>query len=98
MGMKGEEIREIIQDRDLSETDGFKVEGPLGHKHLEGLEVPIFIFQKGTGAKLIIGKAVAKIKGGLTFEIHLKEEYRDLDRKHFSFDVPMRFTAIRNDE
>lgn len=94
MGMKRGEIREIIERRDLSESDEFKVEGPWAFNALEGLRTPIFIYLPG-GERQEVGFAIAKIEGGPCFEIYFDPKYDDVDRGQFEF--PMRFTAIRKD-
>lgn len=88
--MNTKEVAKIIQERDLSATDQFKIEGPWAFKGADGLETPVYIFLPG-GEKKEIGKAVVKIGGSMKFTIELQDEYKDHDLA--SFEVPMRFTV-----
>lgn len=88
--MKRDEIREMLFDTDLSASDEYSVDGPWGHKGLEDLETDAYIFQKGTGAKLKIGKVTVKIGGAMKFEVELPEGVDEA-----SFEVPMRFHVRR---
>lgn len=90
--MNRNDIGEILQTYDLSVNSEFEIHGPWGWR---GLEAPVHIFQKGTGEKVKVGKAIAKIVGGLKFEIILDEEYKNLDVDGVSFEVPMHFLAKR---
>lgn len=92
--MNRNDIGEILQTYDLSVNNEFEVHGPWGWRGLEEFEAPVYIFQKGTGEKVRVGKVVAKIVGGLKFEIMLDEEYKDLNTA--SFEVPMRFAVKRH--
>lgn len=86
------EISQIIQARDLSVSDAFRIEGPWGVSSLAGFEFPIHIFQDGTNQKVKVGTATAVIDNGLKFEIELKDEYKNLDVTA-RFEVPMKFTV-----
>lgn len=85
-----EEITEILKARNLAKNqERFEIEGPWAFRGLEGHETPIYIFQKGTGEKVEIGKALATIEGGLRFDIIVQAEYKDI--KWAGFEVPMRY-------
>lgn len=88
--MKRDEIRGMLFETDLSATPEFLIDGPWAYPGLKDLETDVYIFQKGTGAKLKIGKVVVKIGGAMKFEVELDEEYKDIDVVP-SFDIPMRF-------
>lgn len=89
------DIGEILQAYDLSMDEAFEIHGPWGWRGLEGFETPAYIFQKGTGEKVLVGKVIAKIEGGLKFEIQLDEDYKDI--KDASFEAPMRFAVKRKE-
>lgn len=93
--MNRHEIGEIIQQKDLSLSGEFEIHGPWGYRALNGFEAPTYIYQRGTGEKVRVGKVIAKTERGLQFELVLDEEYTDLENA--TFDVPMRFHAKRKD-
>jgi hypothetical protein len=85
-----EEITEILKARNLAEDkERFEIEGPWAFRGLDGYETPIYIFQKGTGEKVEIGKAVATISEGLKFAVEIQEAYKDV--KSAGFEAPMRY-------
>ena len=87
-----EEIAELVKARNMAvDQEGFHVEGPWAFKDLENHEAPLYIFQKGTGEKVKVGKAVAKVEGGLRFDIDLQDEYKDI--KSAGFEMPMRYNV-----
>lgn len=69
-----------------------EIEGPYSFKDVDGLVAPVYIYEPG-GEKKIVGKAAVKVKGGMTFEVSLTEEYKDI--KMASFEVPMRFAYLK---
>ena len=68
-----------------------QIEGPYSIKAVDGLKTPAYIFKPG-GEKKIIGEAMVKVDGGMTFDVQLEEEYKDIETA--SFDVPMRYTYL----
>lgn len=82
------EISKIIQERDLSLTRGYKIDGPWGHKGLNQLSAPLFLFLPG-GEKKEIGEVIAHTDKGLRFELKFNEGYENIETA--SFEVPMRF-------
>lgn len=88
-----EKIREFVAIWNHSLSDEFEVEGPWAFQGINDQEAPVYIYQKGTGEKVKVGKVVAKVDKGLKFEVHLDDEYKDLDSA--SFEIPMRFHVKR---
>jgi hypothetical protein len=68
-----------------------QIEGPYSFKAVDGLKTPAYIFKPG-GEKKIIGEATVKVDGGMTFDVQLDEEYKDIETA--SFEVPMRYTYL----
>lgn len=85
-----DDVTRMIQDKNLSMTDGFEIEGPWAYRSLHEMRAPIHIFVPGVG-KVQIGEAIVSTDHGMKFEVNLMEEYKDV--KLASFVIPMRFTV-----
>lgn len=68
------------------------IEGPFSFKDVDGLKTPVYFFLPG-GERKEIGAVTVKVEGGMTFEVALAEQYKDVDQA--AFDVPMRYTYLR---
>lgn len=68
-----------------------QIEGPYSFKAVDGLKTPVYIYKRG-GEKKIIGEATVKVDGGMTFDVQLDEEYKDIENG--AFEVPMRYTYL----
>jgi len=87
-----DDIALVIKNHDLSETAEFKVEGPWGHRGVEGLKTPVYIFVPG-GEKKEVGEATVTTSNGMKFEIEL---YEEVDQA--AFEIPMRFVVRKKEE
>lgn len=74
----------------FTKGDNVEIEGPYSFKGTDGMEVPVYIFEPGAIRK-DIGKAKITVDGGMTFEIELNEDHKNIAMA--SFDVPMRFVV-----
>ena len=83
-------IGEELARREKKESN-VQIEGPYSFKAVDGLKTPVYIFKRG-GEKKIIGEATVKVDGGMTFDVQLEEEYKDIETG--SFEVPMRYTYL----
>lgn len=70
-----------------------EIEGPYSFKDVDGLVAPVYIYEPG-GKKKTVGKVAVKVQGGMTFEVSLVEEHKDV--KSASFEVPMRYIYLKD--
>lgn len=67
------------------------IEGPFSFKAADGLKTPAYVFLPG-GEKKDIGEVTVKVDGGMTFDVQLDEDRKDMAMAHFV--VPMRYTYL----
>lgn len=66
-------------------------EGPYSMKSVDGLKTPVYIFLPG-GERKDIGEATITVDGGMSFDVQLDDEHKDIETA--AFNVPMRFTYL----
>src|SRR4051812_9611545 len=67
------------------------IEGPFSFKDVDGLKTPAYVFLPG-GVRKNIGEVTVRSGNGMTFDVQLDEDRKDMEMAHF--EVPMRYTYL----